>query len=93
MQAKDVPDRPVVAFVATHGGIGCNWFETVFEPSGRANQRSVLHAMPDDTPPKVALAKMRALIRRGLVEGCACGCRGDFELTAKGRAWLAERAP
>ena len=25
--------------------------------------------------------KMAALIARGLVEGCACGCRGDFVIT------------
>lgn len=29
-------------------------------------------------PPKLVLAKARKLIRRGLVTGCACGCRGDF---------------
>jgi len=30
---------------------------------------------------KLLLAKMSKLIRRGLVDGCACGCRGDFTLT------------
>jgi hypothetical protein len=30
-------------------------------------------------PEKVVLAKAKRLIRRGLVDGCACGCRGDFE--------------
>ena len=29
-------------------------------------------------PYKVALAKARKLIRRGLLDGCACGCRGDW---------------
>jgi hypothetical protein len=42
----------------------------------------------DLTQSEVALAKMRALIRRGLVDGCRCGCRGDFEITAAGRAVL-----
>ena len=39
--------------------------------------------VPTDTPEKVALAKMRSLIKRGLVDGCPCGCRGDFELPRK----------
>lgn len=39
-------------------------------------------------PMKVLLAKFRRVNRRGLVEGCDCGCRGDFELTSKGRELL-----
>lgn len=33
-------------------------------------------------PPKVVLAKARRLIRRNLLDGCDCGCRGDFEVRA-----------
>jgi len=29
-------------------------------------------------PPKLVLAKARRLVRRRLLEGCYCGCRGDF---------------
>lgn len=32
-------------------------------------------------PQKLIIAKARKLIRRGLLTGCYCGCRGDFELT------------
>lgn len=32
-------------------------------------------------PPKVVLAKAKRLIARGVIRGCDCGCRGDFELT------------
>lgn len=32
-------------------------------------------------PAKVTLAKARRLIKRGLITGCACGCRGDYEIT------------
>lgn len=31
-------------------------------------------------PWKVVLAKARSLIRRGLIDGCDCGCRGDFKV-------------
>lgn len=30
-------------------------------------------------PPKVILAKCASMIRRGILDGCTCGCRGDFE--------------
>jgi hypothetical protein len=29
-------------------------------------------------PIKVLRAKAASLIRRGVIEGCSCGCRGDF---------------
>lgn len=76
-QCKDIPTEPIIEFVRKHGGIGCNWF-------GNQYERSVTHAMPEGTPPKLALAKMRQLIKRGLVTGCTCGCRGDFELKERG---------
>lgn len=31
-------------------------------------------------PPKLILAKARILMKRGIIEGCACGCRGDFSV-------------
>lgn len=31
-------------------------------------------------PPKLMLAKAKGLIKRGIIDGCACGCRGDFEV-------------
>jgi hypothetical protein len=40
-------------------------------------------------PPKVLLAKLRRLVTRGLLDGCGCGCRGDFEITDGGREILA----
>ncbi len=41
-----------------------------------------------DVPPKVVAAKLSKLLRRRLVTGCDCGCRGDWELTARGSALL-----
>lgn len=38
-----------------------------------------------DVPYKVVAAKLSKLLKRGLVTGCDCGCRGDWELTTKGR--------
>jgi hypothetical protein len=36
--------------------------------------------------PKIPILKF--LIKRGLVSGCTCGCRGDFEITQKGLDFL-----
>lgn len=41
-----------------------------------------------DTPDKIIRSKMRRVHRRGLAEGCVCGCAGDFTLTPKGRELL-----
>lgn len=35
-------------------------------------------------PHKVLWAKLDRMIRRGLIQGCTCGCRGDFEITNQG---------
>lgn len=34
-------------------------------------------------PWRLIVAKARKLIRRGLLDGCYCGCRGDFEIIKK----------
>jgi len=79
MQCKDIPDNLVLEYLLRHKGQWCNWCW---------DERNVAEAMPSGTPEKLVLAKMRQLIRRGLVDGCGCGCRGDFEITEKGEAFL-----
>lgn len=88
MQAKDIPEPAVLAFLAELK-VPATWYSM----NGHPPENSVLRAMPPGTPEKVALAKMRALIRRGLVDGCPCGCGGAFTLTAAGRARLQAAAP
>ena len=84
MQCKDIPDMPILKFLLSHKGRWCNW---IF-----GDDRDVHLAMPKDTPEKLVLAKMKTLMKRGLVEGCDCGCRGDFEITEKGEQYLAVRS-
>jgi hypothetical protein len=92
MQSKDVPALPVLKFLAgPYDGWDAPGFATWFWSIDYKPPNSVLRAMPDGTPEKVALAKMRSLIKRGLVAGCACGCRGDFEITDEGRTYIASR--
>ncbi len=73
MQAKDVPEQPILDYLEkwSRCGFWClNFGETL----------NVFLAMPPETPYKVGLAKMRSLIKRGLVIGCPCGCRGDYHV-------------
>lgn len=83
MQAKDCPELPILHLLGSKDG----WW-SMHGPEISVD-RSVHPAFPPDAPYKVMLAKMSSLIRRGLVSGCDCGCRGDFELTAAGRSRLA----
>jgi hypothetical protein len=86
MQCKDIPDRPVLVFLAGLGRWG-TWLEN---QCGELFPNSVQNAMPAAVGEKLARAKMAMLIRRGLVDGCSCGCRGDYELTDKGREFISE---
>jgi hypothetical protein len=42
-----------------------------------------LEAVLPEYPRKVILAKCRSLIKRKIIDGCTCGCRGDFERVPK----------
>lgn len=73
IQAKDVPLQELLAAVegeASGWTTGATWW-TLATTLGY--------------PEKVVLARLRAFLRRGLVDGCGCGCRGDFRLTEAGR--------
>lgn len=78
-QCKDIPDRPILELLARNPKQWHTWHWREWDVSS---------AMPPGTPAKLVLAKMRKLIRRGVVAGCACGCRGDFVITEAGLAEL-----
>ena len=78
MQCKDIPDEDVLKFLYKHRDGWCYMF------SPDLSDRSIFLSMPHGVSRHLALAKMRKLIKRGLVSGCDCGCRGDFEITDKG---------
>lgn len=72
MQAKDIEDKAVLSIIA----------RTEREEHRWTFYWDVAQELGVDR--KLILAKANALIRRGLMTGCTCGCRGDFELTAAG---------
>ena len=54
------------------------------------SEYSIVPAFPPNTPEKLIRAKMSKLINKDYVEGCSCGCRGDFYITQKGINLLKE---
>jgi hypothetical protein len=75
MQCKDIPDQPILEMLAKNPTKAHGW---------GALPLNLKLPMPPGTPPKLALAKMRMMIRRGVVKGCPCGCSSDFTITEKG---------
>lgn len=69
MKTSDIPDEAFLAAVqAVHDSKGMwAYFWEIAEALG-------------DVPHKLVLSKARRLINRGVLDGCACGCRGDFEI-------------
>ncbi len=81
MQVKDIPDEPILRFLAgPYDGWPVPGWATWYWDDDFKPVNSVGHAMPEGVPRKLVLAKMKQMTRRGIVLGCACGCRGDFRL-------------
>lgn len=70
-------DKQVLGFLAEHQG---SWSTFGEEPS--QYMPTILTVIPSG----VFLRKMQGLIDKGFIGGCACGCRGDFEITDLGLA-------
>lgn len=81
MQCKDIDDAPLVQFVAAKEAEKGMWVDVWdFEPPY------------SNLPGRLFRAKMGQLIKRGLLTGCSCGCRGSYEVTNKGHQYLEENA-
>lgn len=84
MKCSDLSDVSILEFLAKHQGRWSTW------GAWAGNMPTVADAMPPETPEKLQRAKMNQLMKRGLVRGCSCGCRGDYEneITPKGLTFL-----
>lgn len=92
MQAKDIDDREFLSVIRE-----CS---TLPWGSGMPNEKGYrwvhtwdIEAARPDWPYPVFQAKAKALIRRKLLSGCPCGCRGDYELTLEGWGFIGLKPP
>ena len=95
MQAKDIPDDLFVRVVDALSKAPKAYIDHVsFQPP--VHQFPIPHSVSRwdvnnlimHVPQKVIMAKAKALIKKGFLDGCACGCRGDFEVTDAGKSLL-----
>jgi len=82
MQCKDIDPLPILRLLAERPGVWHTY------DSGQ-HMPGVMPAFPTGLPDKLVRAKLDSLIRRGWVDGCACGCRGDFFILPAGLAEIA----
>lgn len=89
--ARDIPDivfLRAVAAASRHGLWSTRWdVAQILGGFTLDDPYREIGGVPG-VPWKVVLAKFRRVRGRGLVTGCDCSCRGDFELTDKGRALI-----
>lgn len=76
MQAKDIPDVAMLQAVENA--------RIAFGGAWAIRNRDLDPKHFPGVPEKVCQAKRAKLIKRGLMQGCTCGCRGDFTLTDAG---------
>lgn len=82
MQCKDIEDLPILrALEKVPLDHGRRRFSTHRDTDVMP---SIFSAFPREANDRLRLAKLRGMISRGLITGCACGCRGDFVITEKG---------
>lgn len=94
LQAKNIPDQKMLEIIhkvqlrmqkendaqLLRGVIGYSmphYWATIPTEQVWANLSYIREEL-SDFPPKVVLAKLKSMVKRGLIHGCTCGCRGDF---------------
>lgn len=92
MQCKDIPDLPIMKFLAErrrlYGQYDCGVVMNADTwGTGKYGDRRLANAMPEDVPYKLRYAKMMMLARRGLVDEFR---NGGFRITDLGRHFVAE---
>jgi len=83
VKTRDIKDIDILNYLYDRQGQWTSLWYGHFKEKDKTID-DVYYAMPAETPHKVALSKMKSLYKRKLVDGCTCGCRGDFEITDKG---------
>lgn len=86
LQVKDIPDKEMIDLVDRLWNV-----PRVYEVNGKleffyANGASIFDICKvwDAIPQKLILAKLKKLIEQKKIDGCACGCRGEFTVIREG---------
>jgi hypothetical protein len=95
MQAKDIPDEKFLEAIDTVlalrdqtiypiRGLGASLYDIAAVLTGHADDVVKFDGTRarysyDELSNKVLLIKAKSLLRRKLIRGCGCGCRGDFQ--------------
>jgi hypothetical protein len=77
MQAKNISDDVILEAIKA----------SALRTSGWAHLWHIQETL-SAFPPKVVRAKLKSMIRRQVIGGCACGCRGDFEILPEVPSYL-----
>ena len=67
MKASDVPEGQIIEAIE----------QRKFRDLGANVWTEIMPRLPE-FPEKVVLAKVRSMMKRGIIKGCPCGCRGDW---------------
>lgn len=81
IQAKDIPDKALIDLIdrlwnAPRAYLDAAGELVVFYPT--AASIFDICKQWDAIPVKVIQTKLKSLKKRNLIDGCVCGCRGDF---------------
>jgi len=87
LQAKHISIKPILQAVAA---VQKEFYEGTDTQKSWATIWDLERHLPalKKLPQRLVQAKMNGLIRKGYLDGCSCGCRGDYEMTDKGHAFL-----
>ena len=81
-QAKDLPEAALLAALDRVQGKmqrEDEYWASLPRNKVWGNLWMLLEELPE-FPHKVVLAKLKHLVQRRVLDGCTCGCRGDFYL-------------
>ena len=78
MQCKDIPDSTFIAAVLATPGVNGSTQPDAWRM--RWNVQAELERRLGTIPDNLFLAKSRKLMDAGKLDGCPCGCRGDFHV-------------
>lgn len=71
MKASDIKDSEILDAIKM-----CRGLHGVPQWSSLSDIQKLLFNFPS----KMVLAKLKSMVKRNILHGCTCGCRGDFEI-------------